>query len=185
MSNTRTQIATEALALFAEKGLGGASMADIAAACGIQKSSIYSHFASKALLEDAVFDLCRSTLVEGVGALQVPEGPVEEALVSSALLLAEAAGGLGGLCRALVRSERLRDSRAAELDRQLFNMARARIEVLFDLKLNPLDSSLPAWLFCAGLGRLLDDGADSAEVERYCRSFLALTFARGTGSPQG
>lgn len=41
------QILTESAQLFATKGYDGASMRDIAEACGISKSLLYHHFASK------------------------------------------------------------------------------------------------------------------------------------------
>jgi AcrR family transcriptional regulator len=41
------QILTEAVRIFARKGYEGASMRDIAEACGISKSLLYHHFTSK------------------------------------------------------------------------------------------------------------------------------------------
>lgn len=41
------QILTESARIFARKGYDGASMRDIAEACGISKSLLYHHFASK------------------------------------------------------------------------------------------------------------------------------------------
>ena len=41
------QILTESARIFARKGYEGASMRDIAVACGISKSLLYHHFANK------------------------------------------------------------------------------------------------------------------------------------------
>ena len=43
-----------AVTLFLARGYAGTSMADLAEACGIQKASLYHHFASK----DALFVAC-------------------------------------------------------------------------------------------------------------------------------
>lgn len=46
-SPTRLRILDNAARLFRERGYGGTSQRDIAAACGIQAGSLYYHFASK------------------------------------------------------------------------------------------------------------------------------------------
>lgn len=51
---TTAEIVTHALELFSRRGYAGCSMADVAAACGIQKASVYHHFRSKADLLRAV-----------------------------------------------------------------------------------------------------------------------------------
>ena len=52
----KQEILNRALVLFMEKGYDGASMSDIAAAVGIQKASLYAHYAGKELIFSAVFD---------------------------------------------------------------------------------------------------------------------------------
>jgi AcrR family transcriptional regulator len=53
----RAGIVEAAARLFAEKGFLGASIADLAAACGISKSLIYHYYASK---EEILFDVMHS-----------------------------------------------------------------------------------------------------------------------------
>lgn len=50
----RRRIIDEATRLFLEKGYAGTSMSQLASACGIQKASLYHHFASK----EALFVAC-------------------------------------------------------------------------------------------------------------------------------
>jgi AcrR family transcriptional regulator len=45
--STRSRLSEEAARLFAERGYHGTSVADLAAALGIRKSSVYSHIAGK------------------------------------------------------------------------------------------------------------------------------------------
>ena len=52
----KQEILDRALVLFMEKGYEGASMSDIAAAVGIQKASLYAHYAGKELIFSAVLE---------------------------------------------------------------------------------------------------------------------------------
>lgn len=47
LEGTAGRILSEALLLFAEKGFAGASIRDLANACGIRSASLYSHFPTK------------------------------------------------------------------------------------------------------------------------------------------
>src|SRR5260221_2975607 len=53
----REELPRAAARLFAERGYHGTSLADIAAALGIQKASLYHHIASK---EDLLWEVARS-----------------------------------------------------------------------------------------------------------------------------
>lgn len=55
-SESRAVILDRALRLFAERGFGGTSVRDIAAAAGVQPASMYSHFPSK---EHVLAEICR------------------------------------------------------------------------------------------------------------------------------
>ena len=52
---TKQEILKQALQLFMKKGYEGTSMSDIATATGIQKASLYAHYAGKEDLFSAVF----------------------------------------------------------------------------------------------------------------------------------
>lgn len=58
MRKNKQDITEIAMALFRQKGYDGVSMRDVALAVGLQKASLYSHFASKEDLIAAV--ICRS-----------------------------------------------------------------------------------------------------------------------------
>lgn len=60
-NSRRTDIIDTATALFVEKGYAGTSMADLAGAVGVQKASLYHHFASK----EALFLACVTEGYEG------------------------------------------------------------------------------------------------------------------------
>jgi len=68
-SKTRARIESEALRLFAEKGVAGTSVRDIAAAVGVAEAALYRHFPSK----DA---LSRHLFMEGYAALAGDVGEV-------------------------------------------------------------------------------------------------------------
>lgn len=53
---SRQSILDTALRLIAERGYGGTSVRDIAAACGLQPATLYAHFPSK---EHVLLELCR------------------------------------------------------------------------------------------------------------------------------
>ena len=55
MDPLRDRLLHEATHLFVERGFDGASMRDIAAACGVTKASLYYHYPSKA---DLLHDIC-------------------------------------------------------------------------------------------------------------------------------
>lgn len=54
-AETRARIETEALRLFAEKGVDGTSVRDIAQAVGVSEGALYRHFASKDALARELF----------------------------------------------------------------------------------------------------------------------------------
>ena len=65
----RPAIVQAALSLFAERGLDGTSMRDIARAAGVQEAAIYRHFASKDALARELFlsaYLWHCTRVQGI-----------------------------------------------------------------------------------------------------------------------
>lgn len=55
--DTRERIRLEAAALFSEQGFNGTSMAQLASAVGITKSSLYHHFSSKQALLSEIIEL--------------------------------------------------------------------------------------------------------------------------------
>ncbi len=54
-SKTRAKIEIEALRLFAEKGVAGTSVRDIAGAVGVAEAALYRHFPSKEALSRTLF----------------------------------------------------------------------------------------------------------------------------------
>ncbi len=76
-TDTRDRIRVEAATLFSDRGFNGTSMADLAAAVGITKSSLYHHFSSKQALLSEIIELTvnRVTpLVREVADLDLPAG---------------------------------------------------------------------------------------------------------------
>lgn len=61
MGNMKETIRSVAIDLFYKKGYFATSIADIARGCGIQKSSIYYHYASKEYL---LFSILKSTMID-------------------------------------------------------------------------------------------------------------------------
>jgi AcrR family transcriptional regulator len=63
-SKTKAKIETEALRLFAEKGVAGTSVRDIAGAVGVAEAALYRHFPSKEAISRTLF-------IEGYARLAV------------------------------------------------------------------------------------------------------------------
>lgn len=63
--STHDRLLASAAALFAERGYGGTSMADIAERVGVRKASLYNYYASK---EDLLMDLLRRGMEAAHGA---------------------------------------------------------------------------------------------------------------------
>ncbi len=81
-TNTRRrQIAEVALALVADDGLGGLSVARIARHVGIVPSAIYRHFDGKEAVLDAVIELIGDKLAENVRAARAEDGGAVEQLL--------------------------------------------------------------------------------------------------------
>jgi AcrR family transcriptional regulator len=76
-NDTRDRIRVEAATLFSERGFNGTSMADLATAVGITKSSLYHHFPSKQALLSEIIELTVSRvtpLVQEIADLDLPAG---------------------------------------------------------------------------------------------------------------
>lgn len=74
-ARNRTRILTAAEALFAERGVDGVSMDDVAAAAGVGKGTLYRRFGDKAGLGIAVLDARERDLQEGILRGPPPLGP--------------------------------------------------------------------------------------------------------------
>ena len=73
----RDQILAAASELFAERGPEGVSVADVAAAAGVSRATVFNHFGSKrALLEGITEDVLSDYDVLLENALALPETPV-------------------------------------------------------------------------------------------------------------
>jgi AcrR family transcriptional regulator len=76
--DTRERIRVEAAALFNEHGFNGTSMADLAQAVGITKSSLYHHFASKQALLSEIIELTVNRVMPLVQEVADRDLPVRE-----------------------------------------------------------------------------------------------------------
>jgi len=77
---TGERIRRAAAALFREKGFNGTSMADLAAAVGITKSSLYHHFSSKQALLLEILELTVDRVTPALRAVAESERPATERL---------------------------------------------------------------------------------------------------------
>jgi AcrR family transcriptional regulator len=82
----RQQLAETALGMFAERGLHGTSMDDIADAAGVTKPVLYQHFASKrALILELLDDVGKallSSIADATSAAGSPRAQVEAGLTA-------------------------------------------------------------------------------------------------------
>jgi AcrR family transcriptional regulator len=76
----REDVLDQAEELFAEHGYMGTSMADVAAAVGIRKPSLYSHFSAKSDLYFAVIDRVHARFRDEIRHLAAQELPPKEHL---------------------------------------------------------------------------------------------------------
>lgn len=78
----RTRIRQAALDLFEKKGFRGATMADIANACGITKAGLYYYFQTKGDLLDYVYDTVNENLAVALSHASDSSIPTEERLAA-------------------------------------------------------------------------------------------------------
>lgn len=83
---TRERIRREAAALFRERGFNGTSMAELASAVGVTKSSLYHHFPSKQALLSEIIELTVSRVTPLVRAVAEMDLPVSERLGRAVVL---------------------------------------------------------------------------------------------------
>jgi AcrR family transcriptional regulator len=190
MTTSKQQIIEKAIALASQGGLSEVSISMLANACGLQKSSLYTHFASKKAIEDAVLMHCRKALASEVNSLSISGKNLHDSLLDIAFFLYSIFSDEDtGLCYTLIQSEKLRNEEAGRIAIQIFNMLTARCEVLLDRKTHLDDCHSPAFLFCSGLENLIGlfllrqkEGENweefSWEIEKYCDGFLHLLQER-------
>lgn len=75
----------EARALFTEKGVDGASLAEIARRAGVSKGALYHHFRDKVDLYDAVYGAIQADLLERMGAAMIDATTPFEAVQAGAV----------------------------------------------------------------------------------------------------
>lgn len=77
---TRARIEQEALALFAQKGIDGTSVRDIALRAGLSEGALYRHFPSKEELARALFLSHYAALAGAICAIAARAVPLDEKL---------------------------------------------------------------------------------------------------------
>ena len=75
--NTKSRILDAAEVLFAERGLAGTAVRDIASEVGLNPASLYNHFPSKLALYEAVLERAVKPLLEVLQAVAASEEPSE------------------------------------------------------------------------------------------------------------
>lgn len=73
MPVTDETILEKALALFSQKGFAGTSMRDLAVASGLKCSSLYSHYAGKDAIWDAIVAMMEKRYGEMMDSIHVPQ----------------------------------------------------------------------------------------------------------------
>ncbi len=66
----KSNIERAAVGLFAAKGVGGVSVAEIAAAAGVSQGALYRHYPSKEALAASLFDAAYRRITAGLAALR-------------------------------------------------------------------------------------------------------------------
>lgn len=74
---TRTRIEREARRLFAERGVAGTSVRDIAQAAGTAEGTLYRHFPSKEALAQSLFETGYAALAADIAAIAAAEPGIE------------------------------------------------------------------------------------------------------------
>lgn len=77
-NDTRARIEAAALALFAAKGVDGASTRDIAKAVGVTEGALYRHFASKDALAKALFRDRYGRFARAIETIRSKKTPFDE-----------------------------------------------------------------------------------------------------------
>lgn len=79
-ADTRARIEAVALELFAQKGVAGTSVRDIAQGVGVSEGALYRHFASKEKLARELFLTRYAALAADIGAIDAAEPALEPKL---------------------------------------------------------------------------------------------------------
>lgn len=90
-SETEERIRREAAALFRRKGFNGTSMAELASAVGISKSSLYHHFRSKQALLSEIIELTVNRVTPLVQAVAESDLPIRERFTKAVAIHTEEA----------------------------------------------------------------------------------------------
>ncbi|GBE24994.1 HTH-type transcriptional repressor KstR2 [bacterium BMS3Bbin02] len=85
-ASTRARIRTEAASLFSTQGFNGTSMAELAAAVGITKSSLYHHFPSKQALLSEIIEQTVSRVTPRVQEVADMDLPASDRLARAVTL---------------------------------------------------------------------------------------------------
>ena len=97
------RIASAARRLFARRGYAGTSMADIAAAAGVSKATVFHHFGNKRGLYQALIADAVTGFREQIVPLLDAEGEMEAGLCAFAAAHAERLSRLQGTMRLIMR----------------------------------------------------------------------------------
>jgi AcrR family transcriptional regulator len=74
----REQILDAAAAVFTERGVAAAAMAEVAARAGVAKGTLYLYFDSKQLIVDALAQRYQQVVVDAAARLRADDGPLAE-----------------------------------------------------------------------------------------------------------
>lgn len=151
----RTEIVDQAARLYAKRGFLGASMIDIAEACGLSKSALYHYYASK---EDILYDVMHAHVhALDVAAQEAIEagGDAEARLRSLARRFMQLYVGAAAHQKVLLNElDQLAPARSAEIvrvQRGLIDIVRALLEEIAPKLLQSRGESMAAAMLFFGM----------------------------------
>lgn len=100
---TPSDLVSLAAPVFAERGVEGVSMREVAELAGIRKASVFHHFESKERLYAAVMEDALTRLFELIAAARLDEGSFEERLDRLSGLMTDALASRPQTARLLLR----------------------------------------------------------------------------------
>lgn len=191
---TRERVIKCASELMSEKGVGAASLSDIAGAAGIRKPSLYNHFESREELEECVFSYIESLLAKAdflpEDIVSIVENYTAAAVLKAVIFRYVKAFVVPPALNAykIIESEKYFSDRVADIEKKHNERLLAQVKELVSImteagKLASGDESFASDMLTSGIQNLvaasvIAGAADEETVAAFSERFALLYAVR-------
>lgn len=191
---TRERVIKCASELMSEKGVGAASLSDIAGAAGIRKPSLYNHFESREELEECVFSYIEALLSKAdflpAESASIVENYTAAAVIKAVVFRYVKAFIVPPALNAykIIESEKYFSGRVADIEKKQHERLLSQVKELVSImkeagKLSIADDEFAVELLTRGIEELVADSviagvADEETVAVFSERFALLYAVR-------